>query len=194
MSALANNGGNRVKGICFHTLMQLVEDEFGAESVPKVAEACGGELARLWPYGGLLRGSWYPIEWYRSLHAAAQQVTGSSSSLARKIGRDSTYNDLSRGIYKVFVKIASPQWILSAASRIFNQYYEAGEMRIIDKDKGMARGRWSGCAGFDRNLWLDITGGVEGALKACGAEQINLVRLSGGDDGDDVHELKATWK
>lgn len=59
------------------------------------------DLAEIIASGQILPSSWYPIDWWSDLHAAARRALGAGPEFAREMGRLKVKKDLS-GIYRVF--------------------------------------------------------------------------------------------
>ena len=142
--------------------------------------------------GTLLTGNWYPLTWYLEMHRAARKVTGAGPELARTLGFENTMDDL-KGVYRIFIKMLSPQFVISKSTFLFNAYYDTGKMEVVDAVERSARARWTGCAGFDQNLWQDVIGGSEAGMVLSGAKDIHIDIVSGGKDGDDHLEVHARW-
>jgi hypothetical protein len=109
------------------------------------------ELRDALKYGKIVAASWYPLRWYGALHVAAQAVTGRGAQLAKEIGRETVQRDLS-GVYRVFVAMLSPAWILSKGPRFYSQYYDTGRMEVIFAERGEGAARFVGCVDFDANI------------------------------------------
>jgi hypothetical protein len=138
-------------------------------------------------------GNWYPLAWYADLHRAAQKAAGAGPELARTIGLEATKDDLS-GIYRIFLLVVSPEFVLSKAPLLFNTYYDTGTMAVSEAMRGRARAQFSGCTGFDRNLWLDLQGSCQAGLEAAGARDVVISLTAGGGDGDATMEIEARWR
>ena len=139
----------------------------------------------------ILTGGWYPVAFKRELHEAGAKVTG-EPRFARTMSYEMTQRDLS-GLYRTFVKIATPRYVLSIASRIFSTYFRPGEMRVVERRDGYVKVELTQCFGFDANLWDDVMGGCEATLVAAGARSCRVRVLSGGKDGDDFAVATGWW-
>jgi hypothetical protein len=78
--------------------------------------------------------TWYPL--MESVILPTQKVAdlfygGDHSLAAREIGRFSSDIAL-KGIYKIFVRISSPHFVLSRASNIFSTYYQPADIKVIE--------------------------------------------------------------
>ncbi len=184
---------NRCKGIVFTTFVHVLEGAKGKDVLQATLnhpEAL--EVADVIRHGGIVRGAWYPLDWYRGLHRAGLAITR-DAELPRTIGRISTIEDMAGGFFKIVLSVLSPQFVMSASAKVLNRYYERGTMSVSEKAKGRARASLTGCVGFDRNIWLDVAGGCEAALEVAGARDVKLRILSGARDGDEGAEFEALW-
>jgi len=183
----------QVKGVVFRAFMRFLREGHGETTTERVLSLLPTDFAEKLRSDTLFTGNWYPLAWYRQLHAAAQQATGQGVELARQKGLTGVTQDLS-GIYKIFLRIVSPEFVMGRAAQLFNLYYDTGTMEIVESRRGAARARWRGCAGFDRNVWADVLGGCEAGLAAAGATRLSLRLVSGGRDGDEEMDAEARWE
>ena len=169
------------------TLASMRGDEVAAKMFaclsPKLRDAIHG--------GPIVAGGWYPVAWKRELHAAGREATG-EPRLAWTMGLEMTKRDLT-GIYRVFLRVVSPQYVLSAGSRIFSTYFRRGTMRVVATRRGFVNVSFVDCVGFDRNMWLDVLGGCQATLEAAGASAVRLHIDRGGGDGDSETTATAWW-
>jgi len=180
------------KGICFRSFLKALGRLRGERPVAATVDLLQGELRTHIKNGLILSGNWYPLAWYSALHRAAQEATGEGVELARLIGKEATRDDLT-GIYRIFLLVASPEFVISKAPLLFGTYYNTGAMQVSHIGKGRARAYWLGCRGFDRNIWSDVLGGSQAALEAAGAKDVLFTVISGGADGDESMEIEARW-
>jgi len=164
----------------------------GDEVADRVIAMLSPDLRQGLELGTILAGSWYPVDYKRELHQAGSKVTG-EPGFARVMGYEMTVRDLS-GIYKTFVKIATPRYVLSIASRIFSTYFRPGTMRVVERRDRFVDVELTGCPGFDANIWRDVLGGCEATLIVAGARACRIRIVGGGNDGDDFARANAWWQ
>jgi hypothetical protein len=109
------------------------------------------------------------------------------------MGYEMTKRDLS-GLYRTFVRIATPRYVLSIASRIFSTYFRPGIMQVLENRDGFTSVELTNCAGFDSNVWRDVLGGCEATLIVAGAKTCRIRIMSGGGDGDEFATTQAWWQ
>jgi hypothetical protein len=85
----------------------------------------------------------YATSWYNLIDSViipTQKVgdlffNGNHTEAAHTLGRYSAEIAL-KGIYKIFIRVSSPHFVLSRASSIFSAYYNPSEIKVVEsKDK-----------------------------------------------------------
>jgi hypothetical protein len=180
-----------MKGLSLRNYVTTLASIRGEAVAAKVLASVSPELRAALQTGKILPSGWYPVAWKRELHAAGREVTG-EPRLAWTMGAEMTKRDLG-GIYRAFLRIVSPRFVLSAGSRIFSTYFRPGSMRVVETRSGFVRVVFDGCAGFDRNMWQDVLGGCQATLEAAGANAVRLHIEGGGGDRDTQTTAIAWW-
>jgi len=182
----------RGKGMNFRTALQMLERMKGKVMLQAIIEQMPPESRDAIRYGRIVAGGWYPVSWYRELHASAQRVCRAGPELARAIGHDATVEDF-RGIYRYLLAMLSPEFIFSQAPKLLQMYWEGGEAEKVEVRKGMGSLRFRGWKGFDRNVWEDIMGSTEGLLELCNSTAIRRRIIAGGDDTSGELWVEFRW-
>ena len=174
----------RAKGITFSSLLTSLARLRGQDAVQATLQALPPEIETALRLGEIVTTGWYPIEWYRALHAAASRACAEPGvELSKRLGRESTVAQF-RGIHRLLLRVISSELLVSQAPKIFRMYFEGGEVGIVDVGTGTGIIEFSGWHGFDRLLWGDVMGGLEGFLIARRAVDVrHRVIRGGGSDG-----------
>lgn len=180
-----------MKGTSFRSVLLALETLRGANAVERCLASMSDEQAAAFRYGTLLASGLYPIEWYGELLRAARVATGEGDRLLFELGRESVRHDMT-GVYRAVFKLLSPQAVFVLASRLFSNYYDTGQFRIVESRACYALAKWSGCTGFNRDLWSEIFGGCSMFLELAGAKHIRTRTLEGGGD-EDFATMSAHW-
>ncbi|MFW6049531.1 MAG: hypothetical protein ACODAU_00065 [Myxococcota bacterium] len=184
--------GPKVKGVAFRSVERSLAQLRGAPAVERAIEATDPEVGSRLRLRGIVSGGWYPIEWYRAWLAGIRAGTGEGRDLLREIGAQCASNDL-KGIYRFFLKMLSPERIFEFTPRFFNNFYDTGKAEIVASRTGYTHARYTGCTGFDGNMWAEAMGSAERVLELAGARHVRFRRFAGGEDGDDHLEVEAHW-
>ena len=142
----------------------------------------------------ILASSWYPLS------EAVLEPTRKICDLfydgqdkgAWEAGRFSADHGL-QGVYKVFVKVATPQFLISRAGRIFSSYYRPSQIEIDEVKAGNVIMRVVEFPEPDRLIEARIGGWVERALEICGCRNLEVTTPRSMAVGDTVTEIEAQW-
>jgi hypothetical protein len=181
----------KVKGVAFRSVYTSLAKLRG-ERVQRTALAQMSQpLHDGFSYGSIVTSGWYAIELYRELFHVIRDVTQEGKELVHEIGRQCTRDDMS-GVYKMIARLISPGTLFSLSQRLFSSYYSVGTV-VVESRQGFTLARWSGCRGFDENMWTEVIGSCEQLLEIGGARNVRQRVLSGGGEADESLELSAHW-
>jgi hypothetical protein len=172
----------RIKGQAIKTYFKVLDGMYGAGFAAALQKALTGDFAHALQYGGIVTSGWYPIAWYRDLHAETQRLGRLPANFARDIGRVTTQDDL-KGIYSFVVRMFSPQTLLGQAQRIYRMYYDRGD--VVTERTGPTSSRliYANCTGMNDSIFEEMVGGSSEILRLCGGKDIEsdiLAREPGG--------------
>jgi hypothetical protein len=182
---------SEMKGLSLRNYLAVLASLRGERVARDVVGLLSPELRDALRDGMIVPGGWYPVAFKRELHAAGRRVTG-EPRLAWLMGSEMTRRDL-HGIYRAFLRIVSPRHVLSLGSLFFGSYFRGPAMRVDENRRGYTHVTFTGCHGFDRNMWLDVIGGCEATLEAAGAKYVRMHIEDGGRDGDATSSITASW-
>jgi hypothetical protein len=183
----------QVKGNAFRTIEQCFTELCGEEARAAALKLMSEPLRNSFEQKLLLASTWYPITWYRDTFAAYREAQHAGTELPREIGRRGARRDM-RGVYKqLLLKMVSPQALLGLSQRLFKSYFDTGLMEIREGRSGYVHATWTGCQGWDENLWAELAGSCEALLELAGAKHVRLRVIKGGRTGDSDCEMEAHW-
>ena len=184
----------KVKGVAFRTVAICFRELKGDDAFEQARDVMMPELADAFRYGTLLAASWYPIGWYRELFRSLRESSSSGIELPHSIGMLAAQHDMA-GVHKrIVAKLLSPQALFNASQRVFNTYYDTGKAQTLEHSKGYVRARFSGCIGWDANMWAELLGSCQSLLEIAGARDVGAQIVSGGGDSDTMSEFEAHWE
>ena len=145
---------------------------------------------------GLIKNQWYPIGEYAKFHRLLDRHLGQGDGvLVRELGRLSA-RDAFKGIYRVFFKVGSPEFIIHSAPILWRQLYNSGTMRIeAEPEAGRSRHRMV-ISGFDEpyeELWQIMEGWIEGTLALAGVKHVKVWRSPQPRYPGSNAEILASW-
>jgi hypothetical protein len=97
------------------------------------------------------------------------------------------------GIYKIFVKAATPSYIIQRASRIFATYYQPCKMEVIENVDGHVIVQISDMTHSDIVIEYRIAGWIKKALEISGAEDVTIEFPKSIAKGDPITLIDINW-
>lgn len=185
-------GEVRCKGLALRNRLHFIGELYGEEARHETLARMPEELRDALVYGTVISGAWYPVGWLRELHHAGSAALAAGPELARKLGYVGALENFT-GVHRIFLSIASPGAVMDRAPSVFNKYFDGGCLQMVEKRAGCGVARYSGCTGFDRNVWESVAGSCEAVLELARASAIRVHLTAGGGDQDDWAELTAYW-
>ncbi|MFC1678195.1 hypothetical protein ACFLZ9_00480, partial [Patescibacteria group bacterium] len=143
----------------------------------------------------ILPSLWYPFE-YGHLEAAQKIANlfypGNIRGL-RELGYYMAEKNLT-GIYKVFVKMGSPGFIISKAGTILSTYYRPGKLETIEKGNKLFKFRFVNFESMNEALEEGIAGWVEKALELSGGKKVEVKINTHISRGASATEYECHWQ
>lgn len=154
-----------IKGSAVKATPDFVKEKFGARYTEWVKSL--PEASRV-----IIEQPIYATTWYSltdsviipTQKAADLFFEGNSVKAANEIGRYSADIAL-KGVYKIFVRVSSPNFVLSRASSIFATYYQPADIKVIDSSEKRAILQFSKFHPNDRLIMNRIAGWIEKTLE-----------------------------
>jgi hypothetical protein len=154
-----------IKGSAVKATPDFVRDKFGSRYSEWVMSL--PEKSKVIIEQPIYATSWYSLT--DSVIIPTQKVAdlfygGNSAKAASEIGRYSADIAL-KGIYKIFVRVSSPQFVLSRASSIFATYYQPSDIKVIEITEKKAVLQLSRFHPNERIIMNRIAGWIEKTLE-----------------------------
>src|SRR4051812_18141959 len=163
-----------VKGTAVSVGPGFVKGRHGASGFARWMDALG-QKARTIFASPVYSNLWYPLDAAFTEPAArvCDLFYGGSRHGAVRIGEFSADPAL-RGIYKFFVKLGSPEWLLTRASSVFSTYSRPARMRAVSAGPGSAYLAVSEFAGMSPIVEARIEGWVARSLEISGCTDVQV--------------------
>lgn len=138
--------------------------------------------------------SWLPLEAALSepLRKLCDLASNGKIDAAWDSGRYSAEKALT-GIYKVFVKLGSPQFIISRAGSIIQMYYKGIEISIPESSSKAVTLHIVKFPNPDSYVQYRIGGWMQKALELSGCKNVKVLITKDIAKGDKVTEYKMSW-
>ncbi|MEO9483173.1 MAG: hypothetical protein ABJG47_06995 [Ekhidna sp.] len=138
---------------------------------------------------------WYPIQEgiLEPTKIMCEQFYDSAKDGAWKSGRYSAEVGLT-GLYKVFVVISTPTFLIKRASRVLATFYNPSEVSVIDSSDHSMLIHFTKLPIGNEYLEYRIAGWMEKALEMCGCKDLSVRITQSIAKGDDLFEVQISWR
>ncbi len=177
---LSSVKGPSVKGVAFRTVVTVLATARSQAVVDASLARMPAEAGDALRYGTIITAGWYPVEWYRALWSAICSATGEGEELVRMLGRASIDHDVNT-LYRALFRLLSMHTVVAMGLKHFSRIYDTGTAAVTEEPDGSLRVRWSGCTGFDRNMWVEVLGSCERLGELAGAKRPRGIIQEGGE-------------
>jgi len=182
----------RAKGTTLIATVRYIKDRHG----PAGLEHCLAGMPEAFlaqARNGFLASSWYPFSDLVALMRAARRELGAADPrILWNVGRASADFGLNT-VYKVFMKVGSPEFIVNKAMTVFPNYYDQGKFTVIESNKRLAIGQLAEFPEPAPELCERIQGFFDRMLELSGATKIELTHPECMARGGKVCRYEGRW-
>lgn len=138
---------------------------------------------------------WYPIDdgILEPTKIMCDQFYSSPKEGAWKSGRFSAEVGLT-GLYKVFVVISTPTFLIKRASRVLGTFYNPTEVTVVDSTDHSMLVHFTKLPSANEYLEYRIAGWMEKALEICGCKDLSVRTTKSIAKGDSHFEVQISWR
>lgn len=182
-----------VKGTAVKSIKDYVEKKYGSQLNDWI-QALPESSAKIMSTG-IFANNWYPMK------EAAVEPTKAIAKLffnndvekaALEAGRFSAEIGL-KGVYKIFVRVASPNYIMQRAGRVFTSYYSPSDISVVNShDKGLTL-HITKFPEPEKIIEYRIAGWCEKALEFTNCKDVKANITKSLASGDNLTEIVITW-
>jgi uncharacterized protein (TIGR02265 family) len=181
----------QVKGTAVTASIRYVNERFGADAFRRILRFLP-DADRQILEAGVLASSWYPMPLFlRFMQEAEQQLSPKEPDVIRRMGAASAEYGI-RGVYKIFFRMGSPEFIIGRAARVFGSYYDTGRIEVVETGPGRAVLDLSGFSGAPQ-FCERILGWMEKTVQMAGAKNLRANHAACVHRGDAVCRFEGDW-
>lgn len=185
-------GTPRSKGNAFETSLEFLRREHPSRVEPVLARLSPEARGTL--TGVLVASAWYPFAHFAELtHALCEEVPGGFLTVARKWGAWAINRDFQGGIYKVFLRAASPRLIVRAYSRFWGLYHSTGAAAVLAEEERRVRVLVHGIHQPAKQVLYGTMAAAERLLELSGTPRVVSRVLAGAGLEDCYAEWEMSW-
>lgn len=183
-----------VKGSAVVVLPEFIKNNFGQQNFKTWLNSLSKEANEVYR-SRILVSAWYPLEtiFTEPTRKMCNMFYNRDLKGAWEVGRFSAEYAV-RGVYKIFVRIATPQALTKRASQILTTYYRPCSIKakkILKKKETIIR--ITKFPEMNKIIENRILGWIERTLEICGYKNIDINVVRSLNRGDSISEFKINW-
>lgn len=183
-----------VKGTAVATLPLFIKHKFSDNGFNQWLNALSPEAKEVFSHQ-VMATSWFPLK--SILVEPTQKMCtlfyNGNARGAWENGRFSADHAL-KGVYKIFIKLGSPEFLIKKASTILPTYYRPCTMELVSNQSQSAQVRITEFKEIDPTIEARIGGWIERALEISGCKDVKVSISQSLTTGKDYSEFCITWK
>ena len=182
-----------VKGSAVLTTYNFVRERYGEDGLKTWLSQLEPETRKIFE-AGVLVSSWYPLKQMLSVPTGKLCEIFFNGDIrgAWNCGRYSADYGL-KGIYKIFIKLGSPGFLVSRASMIFPTYYKPCKMEVVLNEKDHATVRITEFPEMDSLVEGRIGGWIGRALEISGCQRVEVNFSRSTTTSGSFDDINASW-
>lgn len=184
----------QAKGTTIIFFPEFIKTKFGEEAFSKWMDALSPEARNVFS-GVILPSSWYSLKeiFIEPTKLICDMFYGGSIKGAYELGGFSADYAL-HGIYKFFLKLGSPEYMIKKAGTILPTYYDPCKMEVAEMTSGHAVLRITEFTEIDNKVEERIRGWCERALAIAGGKELSVKITKSLANGGEFTEFDINWK
>jgi len=166
---------------------------FGADALNKVFSAMS-PVAREIIEKPVVSGAWESEDAYIEFLAKADETLGCGDyQLDWECGRFLAKESIPT-IYKIFIKLGDPAFVIERADRFWHQVHNTGRMETTRTGKNSVIGKLIGKESPHKAFCMSLMGYFQGTLELCGANNIKIEEVRCAANGASHCEYAVSWQ
>jgi hypothetical protein len=182
----------QIKGSAIRETINQILRRSGDDALGKILGLLDDEARAVFK-GEIFASSWYPLDAFtRFLELEIKVLAGGDQSMVTR-GSEAVIERQLRGIYKAFVKLGSPEFVIKRIAAVHATYFEGVPIEVDVPAPCSANVRYKGFKKQHRIMGFAIIGFFRKALEISGAKDVAIHFTVPIDEGKEFAELSITW-
>lgn len=180
-----------IKGVVLADTIHAIRSRAGDPELQKIISQLSPAARETFEHP-IQISTWYPLDTFVEFLEADIQVTAAGNREILIARSEKVIEAQLQGIYKIFVKLGSPGFVITRISAVHATYFK--DVHIIPElQDHSATIKYVGFAKHHDIMQFIILGFYRKALELCGAKQVSLNFTVSISEGAAFSELNITW-
>lgn len=182
----------QIKGSAIKETINQIKARSGEDALQKILGLLDEET-RTMCRGEIYSSSWYSLDLFtRFLEVEIRVLADGKEEMVTR-GSEVVIEKQLRGIYKAFVKLGSPEFVIKRIAAVHETYFQGVPIEVHLEGPGKAVVRYTGFEKQHRIMGFAIIGFFKKALEISGAKDVVLYFTIPIEEGGAFSELSIAW-
>ncbi len=182
----------QIKGSAIRETINQIQRRFGDGAFKKILNLLDDESRKVFQ-GEIFASTWYSLDVFtRFLEVEIKTLADGNEEMVTR-GSEAVIERQLRGIYKAFVKLGSPEFVIKRIAAVHATYFQGVPVEVQLQGRGKATVRYTGFEKQHRIMGFAIIGFYKKALEISGATDVTIHFATPIDEGKPFSELSLSW-
>jgi hypothetical protein len=182
----------QIKGSAIKETINQIKSRAGEEALKKIFGLLDDETRKVCE-GEVFSSTWYPLDLFaRFLEIEIRVLADGNEEMVTR-GSEAVIERQLRGIYKAFVKLGSPEFVIKRIAAVHATYFQGVPIEVHLQGRGHAVVKYTGFEKQHRIMGFAIIGFFKKALEISGAKDVVIYFLTPIEEDKGYSELSITW-
>ena len=182
----------QIKGSAIKETINQIKSRAGEDALQKILGLLDEETRTICQ-GEIYSSSWYPLDLFTRFLEVEIRVLADGREEMITRGSEAVIEKQLRGIYKAFVKLGSPEFVIKRIAAVHATYFQGVPIEVHLEGSGKALVRYTGFEKHHRIMGFAIIGFFKKALEISGAKDVVLRFTVPIEEGKEFAELSIAW-
>ena len=182
----------QIKGSAIQETINQIKNRAGEDAFQKILALLDEEARNVFK-GEIYSSTWYPLDLFaRFLELEIRVLADGKEEMVTRASEAVIERQL-RGIYKAFVKLGSPEFVIKRIAAVHETYFQGVPIDVQLAGHGKAVIKYTGFEKQHRIMGFAIIGFFKKALEISGAKDVVLYFTTPIEEGKGYAELSISW-
>jgi hypothetical protein len=183
----------QIKGSAIKETIAQIRRRSGDAAFQKILGLLDEETRKIFE-GEIFSSTWYPLDLFtRFLEVEIRVLADGNEEMVTR-GSEAVIERQLRGIYKAFVKLGSPEFVIKRIAAVHATYFQGVPIDVKLEGNNRALVKYAGFEKQHRIMGFAIVGFFKKALEISGAKDVVIRFSTPIEEGKGYSELSIAWR
>ena len=183
----------QIKGSAIKETTDQIKSRAGEAAFQKILGLLDEETRKVCE-GEVFSSTWYPLDLFtRFLEIEIRVLANGKEEMVTR-GSEAVIERQLRGIYKAFVKLGSPEFVVKRIAAVHATYFQGVPIDVQLQGNNRALVKYTGFEKQHRIMGFAIVGFFKKALEISGAKDVVIFFSTPIEEGKGYSELSIAWR